>query len=136
MIGIAPSGGISFISDVWGGSISDKEICLKSKLLSLLEPGDCVLADRGFLIKKEIEAKGCQLFTPHFLKDKIQFNIIERKDNKKISRHRVHVERAILRIKSFKYFSNTIPLVSMHSISKLIYIIAFLCNFGNPLIKY
>lgn len=135
LIGIAPNGGISFISDAWGGSISDKEIFLNSNMLELFDKGDAILADRGFIIRKEIEARGCQLYTPHFLKAKIQFNIIERKDNKKISRHRVHVERAILRIKCFKYFANTIPISTLHSFNKLIYIIAFLTNFGNPLIK-
>lgn len=100
-----------------------------------MEKGDSVLADRGFIVRKELENKGCKLYTPHFLKDKIQFNIIERKDNKKISRNRVHVERAILRIKNYKFFSHTINILSLHSISELIYIVAFFSNFGNPLIK-
>ena len=135
LVGISPSGGISFISEAWGGSISDKEIFFKSGLLELLEEGDVVLADRGFLIEKEIEEKGCRLVRPLFLKDKIQFNLTERKHNKKVSRHRVHVERAILRIKNFSFFSQTINNHSLHSISQLIYIIAFFSNFGNPLIK-
>ncbi|GBO15124.1 THAP domain-containing protein 1 [Araneus ventricosus] len=135
LIGISPSGGISFISEAWGGSVSDKELFLKCGILDILEPGDVILADRGFTIKAEVEAKGCKVITPGFLKDKIQFNIIERKENKKISRHRVHVERAICRIKQFKFFSSQIPYNSLHSISKLIYIAAFFTNFGNSLIK-
>lgn len=134
LVGIAPSGGISFISEAWGGSVSDKELFLKCGIIDLLEPGDVILADRGFTIKTEVEAKGCKVYTPGFLKDKIQFNIVERKENKKISRHRVHVERAILRIKQFKFFNGQISYNSLHSISKLIYITAFFTNFGNSLI--
>ena len=134
LIGIVPSGAISLISDTWGGAVSDR-FFLKSNILELLEPGDVVLADRGFTVRKELKAKGCKLYTPHFLKDKIQFNLVECKDNKKISRHRVHVERAIVRIKNFKFFSHKINILSLHSISQLIYIIAFFSNFGNPLIK-
>ena len=135
MVGISPSGAISFISEVYGGSISDKELFRRSNLLQLLEAGDSVLADRGFVVEKEIKSIGCTLHTPLFLKDKIQFNLIERKENKKISRHRVHVERAIGSIKKFKLFEGSIPVKLLHSIHKIIYTIAFLTNFGNPLFK-
>ncbi|GBL80230.1 hypothetical protein AVEN_29200-1 [Araneus ventricosus] len=39
-VGIAPSGGISFISEAWGGSVSYKELFLKCGIIDLLEPGD------------------------------------------------------------------------------------------------
>ncbi|GBM48019.1 hypothetical protein AVEN_34350-1 [Araneus ventricosus] len=57
LIGISPSGGISCISEACGGggSVSDKELFLKC---GILEPGDVILADRGFTIKAEVEAKG------------------------------------------------------------------------------
>lgn len=120
---------------VWG-SISDKELFKRSDLIKHLEPGDIVLADRGFLIEKELKNIGCILHTPLFLKDKIQFNLIERRENKKVSRHRVHVERAIWSIKKFRLFEGSIPIKLLHGIHKLVYITAFLTNFGNPLIKY
>lgn len=50
LIGITPSGVISFISDLYGGNISDKKLTQFSGLLDLLEPGDAVMADRGFTI--------------------------------------------------------------------------------------
>lgn len=136
MIGISPSGAISFMSSIYGGSISDKELFLRSNLLQLLESGDSVLADRGFTVSKELRRVGCTLHTPLFLKDKIQFNLIERKENKKIARHRVHVERAIGSIKNFKLFEGAIPITMLHSIPKLIYIVVFLTNCGTPLLKY
>uniref|UniRef100_A0A2C9KFR3 DDE Tnp4 domain-containing protein n=1 Tax=Biomphalaria glabrata TaxID=6526 RepID=A0A2C9KFR3_BIOGL len=63
LIGITPSGGISFISDLYNGSISDKEITLRSGVIEKLEPGDCVLADRGFTILKDnFEAASLELY--------------------------------------------------------------------------
>ena len=44
-MGIAPHGAITFLSALYTGSISDKEITRVSGILDLLEPGDTVMAD-------------------------------------------------------------------------------------------
>ena len=137
LIGIAPSGAITFISDLFNGSISDRELTIRSKLLDKLEPGDCVLADRGFTSLHDIlESKGCTLFTPNFLKDKIQFPLNERSENKMISSHRCHIERAISRIKNFEILNCEIPYSLLPVINEIHYVCAFLCNFSEkPLIN-
>ncbi|GFQ95678.1 uncharacterized protein TNCT_556991 [Trichonephila clavata] len=58
MIGITPNGAISFISELYSGSISDKELFIRSKLMDRLERNDVVMADKGFLISKELEEIG------------------------------------------------------------------------------
>ena len=60
LVGITPSGAISFISDVYEGSISDKDIFKKSGILNKLNEGDLVMVDRGFnicdlLLKKKVQ---------------------------------------------------------------------------------
>lgn len=135
MVGITPSGAISFISNLWGGSMSDKELFLRSNMLTLLEEKDLVLADRGFLISKELEKKGCSLITPHFLANNIQFTPTEKTDNKSVAHHRVHIERAIGRIKVFKYFEGALANCSLNTINKVFYILAFFINFGKPLFQ-
>ncbi|GBM70437.1 hypothetical protein AVEN_154431-1, partial [Araneus ventricosus] len=55
MIGIMPSGTNSFISLLYCGSISDKELFIKSQLKDLLEPNDVVMADKGFQIEQELQ---------------------------------------------------------------------------------
>ena len=45
-----PNGSICRISDAYPGSTTDKELFLASKVLEILEPGDMVLSDKGFLI--------------------------------------------------------------------------------------
>ena len=43
LVGISPSGAITFLSDVYESSISDKDITVKSGLVDLLDPGDLLL---------------------------------------------------------------------------------------------
>jgi hypothetical protein len=47
-VGVSPNGAITFLSPLYVGRISDKELTRKSELLMLLKPGDSVMADRGF----------------------------------------------------------------------------------------
>ena len=61
LIGIAPNGFVSFISDLYGGHISDKKITESCSTLDLLEPGDMVMADRGFDIQHILAAKKVKL---------------------------------------------------------------------------
>ena len=134
LIGITPSGAISFISDLWLGGISDKEITERSGLLDLLEAGDTVLADRGFTcLQGDLEKKGITLATPTFLRDKIQFEVEERSENKRVSSHRCHVERAIGKIKRFKILDD-VP-TTMKNFEQMYYVCAFLSNFIEPLIS-
>ncbi len=52
LLGIAPSGAITFISELYTGNISDREIVIRSGLLDqAFESGDSVMADKGFTIE-------------------------------------------------------------------------------------
>ena len=66
-VGIAPSGAITFISQLYTGSISDREIVIRSGFLSQkFENGDTVMADKGFQIA-DILPLGVKLNIPPFL---------------------------------------------------------------------
>ena len=76
LLGISPHGAITFISSLYTGCMSDVEITKLSGLLDLLEPGDDVMADKGFTIRK-LSDKGVTLNIPEFLSSKRQFTISE-----------------------------------------------------------
>lgn len=52
---------IYYGSSLCSGAVSDKLIVQNSGVLSLIEPGDNVIADRGFDIDLELNRKGASL---------------------------------------------------------------------------
>ena len=67
-------------------------------ILDLLEPGDEVMADRGFDIESDMP-NGVLLNIPPFLDGKPQLTAEDEAKTRKIASARVHVEWAIARIK-------------------------------------
>ena len=72
LIGVTPCGAISFVSDCYERSISDKKLVEVSGLLDKLEPGDEIMADKGFLIQDMLAPLGVRLNVPPRLKSKSQ----------------------------------------------------------------
>jgi len=95
LIGITPQGVISFISQGWGGRVSDKYLTEQSGLLDKLLPGDVVLADRGFTIGESVAIMGASLHMPAFTKGREQLTALEVEQSRAISNVRIHVERVI-----------------------------------------
>lgn len=130
---ISPSGEIIHISSLFEGSISDKELVRQSGLLPLLQPGDQIMADKGFVIQDLLTPLGCSVVMPSFLSSKQQFSKGELQDSKKIHNLRVHVERAIRRVKEFHFFDKVIPLTMAGSINQIWTVACLITNFQGPL---
>ncbi|XP_065189641.1 uncharacterized protein LOC135820253 [Sycon ciliatum] len=101
LVCITPSGAISFISSLYGGSVSDREITKTCGVLDLLDKGDSVMADKGFTIKELCEERGAYVNIPPFIKNGQQLTEKELVQTRRVASLRVHVERAIERIKNF-----------------------------------
>ena len=54
---------ISFLSKCYGGRMSDRHV-RESSFLDLIDPGDVILADRGFPIKEELLLRYANLVIP------------------------------------------------------------------------
>lgn len=134
LIGISPHGAITFVSSLYSGSISDKEITRCSGILGLVEAGDAVMADKGFDIEDLLRGKGVSLNLPPFLESRSQFSAAEVQQTKTIAKLRIHVERAIRRIKEYHIFDSDMPLSMLGSINQIYTVVCLLTNFQGPLI--
>ncbi|KAH6935508.1 hypothetical protein HPB50_006374 [Hyalomma asiaticum] len=99
LVVISPTGAIRFISKAWGGRTSDKELTLNTGLLDKVEEGDIFLVDRGFRCEEMFGARGATLLMPSMTKKRAQLPGDEVTTSRKLSSVRIHVERAIRRLK-------------------------------------
>ena len=58
---------ITYVSELWGGRVSNEVITKKCGILDLIEKGDNIMAGRGFVIKELLSQKGATFDTPLFL---------------------------------------------------------------------
>lgn len=133
LVGISPCGAVTFVSTLFTGSVSDKDICVRSGFIDLLDENDQVMADKGFTIQDLLVKKKASLVIPPFLGEAPQFRASEVILTQDIARLRVHVERAIRRVKEFKIFQNMIPLSIAGTISQIWTVCVLLTNFRGPL---
>ena len=111
LMGITPQGVISFISESWGGRVSDKYLTEHCGFLKKLLPGDIVLADRGFDIADSVGVMQAALHIPAFTKGKSQLSAEEIEQTRTIANVLIHVERVIGSVRQkFKILQSTLPI--------------------------
>ncbi len=134
LVGIAPSGEVTFVSKGFGGRATDAQITVASGFLDLLEEGDIVMSDKGFpLIETEVNRAGGVLLMPPFRRGERQFTAKENKDGYLCASVRIHVERCIRRLKVF-HILKFLPLKMLPHFNKILIVICFLNNCLNDLI--
>lgn len=133
MIGIAPHGPITFVSALYAGSMSDREIFRISGITKFLTADMAIMVDKGFLVDALVP---CKVYRPAFLSKKTQMSKQDVEETQSIARLRVHVERCIRRVKENKLFDKVVPLSVCGSIDQLFSVACFLVNYQNgPLVK-
>ncbi|XP_046622788.1 uncharacterized protein LOC124306294 [Neodiprion virginianus] len=136
MTGVTPAGNISFVSKAYGGRATDDDIFEQSNILSLLEPGDGVMVDRGFRKIDELcERNHFKCIRPPYLKEKTQFSRDEALRTAKIAKARVHIERSNQRIKIFKIVGATMPVNLIPRVEDIFIVICATVNLSSPIIK-
>ncbi len=142
LVGISPTGSITCLSKSWGGRASDKTITKSSGLIDLSE-GDIVMADRGFNFPEYLAAKGVQLLIPASTRGKTQLSGQEVSVSRHMSRMRIHVERAIGRIKNYSILPQTLPINlikrrpkdTVATVDKILLVCSALSNLDKSLIQ-
>ena len=148
LVGITPQGTISFVSEAWGGRVSDKFVTENCGFLDKLLPGDMVMADRGFTVSESIGLKQARLVIPAFTKGKSQLDPVDVEQTRGIANVRIHVERVIgLLRRKFTILEGTLPtdyLISNHEnsdrhtplVDHMIRVCAALVNFCPPIVPF
>lgn len=135
LIVITPRGKIAFVSKAYTGRTSDKQITQQSGFLDLVEPYDRYMADRGFPIANELLERRAELIIPPGRRGRGQMTASDVRKTKCIANLRIHVERAIERIKRFKILKNTLPVALLPLADDMITACAGLCNLLPALVN-
>ena len=143
LIGIIPAGVISYLSPCWGGRVSDKELTRESGFLNLIDPGDEILANQGFLIEDELAIRGARLTIPAFTRGKSQLSREEVERSRQMAMVRIHVERVIGIMKNrYTILRSRLPVSlikrkgdeDIATVDKLLTVCAALTNLGEPVV--
>ena len=119
----------------------NRYLTVHSGFLDKLSYGDLILADRGFHIGDDLALVGASLAIPPFTRGQSQLSQREVDTARVLSRVRIHVERAIGRIKNFNILQSTLPIKLLktsnetdYTIDKILIVCSALCNLHPKLI--
>lgn len=139
MIGCTPRGTVSYVSDAYGGSASDRQIIEKSELLqlnlNLFEPKDSIMADRGIMVQDLFAAQDVKVNTPTMLKGKSQLEPEEVVRDRRVASKRIHIERVIGLAKTFKILKNELPSGKLILGSRIIFVCFSIANFRKCIVN-
>ena len=127
LVGVDSMGGIIFVSQLYSGSISDKEIVIRSGFSETLKNkvkvgeilANAVMADKGFDIGDELKKINLGLNIPPFLANQSAFTEGDVMKTQTVAQHRIHIERAVGKVRRFQIFSSEIPMNMFGTISQI-----------------
>lgn len=135
LIVCSPNGFVVFVSDLAPGRLSDKALTNSCNVLDKFSPGRSIMADRGFTIQDECKARSLHLNIPPFMDGRPQLSEKDEEETRRIASVRIHVERVIRRVKTFKILSHVFPNSMADQLNKIWHICARLTNFvDTPLL--
>ena len=102
-------------------------------ILDMLEHGDSVMADKEFDIQNDLP-DGVSLNIPPFLHGEQHLTLEDETEPRRIASIRIHVERAIVKIKTFRILSTIFPISMPAYLSKIWVICRYQSNFLPPLV--
>ena len=145
LIEIAPQGVITFISNGWGGRVSDVYLTENCGIVSKLIPGDVILADRGFTVQDTVGMYCAEVKIPAFTHGKKQLSKLEVDTSCQLARLRIHVERVIGVVRQkYTLLENTLPInmimcgdgESISTMDKIVTVCCALCNFCESIVSF
>ena len=124
-----------FLSAGWGGRVSDKKVSIASGFFDEISMGDCILADRAFTFKEELASLGATLNVLHFTKGKSQLSGKEVDTSRQLSNVRIHKERVIGQVKTFRMLQNIVPLTQIDLLDDIMVIVCATINLNKSIVS-
>jgi hypothetical protein len=134
LISMSPICHNNFVSNLYSGSVSDKDIVNKSGFLQELQPGDKIMADKGFNIQDLLALHGTHLIAPPVMR-KGNVSAKASTATRRVATARVHIERMIRLLKLFTILKGVIPLTLKPYIDAIVKVCAILVNLQPSVIK-
>lgn len=139
MIECTPRGLISYVSNSYGGSASDRQIIERSELFTnvdrYFQNSDSIMADRGIMVQDLFANHNILVNTPTMLKGKSQLEPEQVVRDRRISSKRIHIERVIGLGKTFKILKKELHHSKLVLGSRIIFICFMISNFRNAIVN-
>lgn len=138
LVSSTPDGIVNFISEGFGGRISDLEIVKCSGYLDTLPPNSVVMADRGFKsIESLLAEKNCRLVRPPSASGGEAMTAEDVHFTKQVAALRIHIERVIKRYREFAILlpHATVNTYLITSIDEIVRVASALINIQSAIIK-
>lgn len=135
LIGIAPSGLITYVSPCYGGSASDRQIIERSEILQRFEYNDERMVDKGLNVQDIFISYGVKENMPAFFKRDNQIGPDTLRQTRKVASKRVHVERVIGQMKTYKILTQPMNRTETLLSSDIMLICAMFVNFRSNIIN-
>ena len=134
IVGSTPGGLVSYISDAYGGSTSDRQITERSNLTSLTDAGDELMVDKGFNIEDIFIPHHVRVNMPSIFKKKNRLSQTLLHKDRKVASKRVHIERVIGLGKTYKILCQPMDHIETALATEIITVVYLLCNFRKCII--
>lgn len=135
IVGATPGGLVSYVSDAYGGSASDRQIVERSDLQSQVDWGDELMVDKGFICDDLFIPLGVTINIPTFFKKKNRMSGDTVRNDRKIASKRVHIERIIGLAKTYKILTQPMCPLETSLATQIVTVCFYLCNFRKCIVS-
>ena len=138
LIGCSPRGAVTFVSDAYGGSTSDRQIFERSVLCTdstRFESKDSIMADRGIMVQDLMAPKNVFVNTPTMLKGKSQFEPATVVKDRRVASKRINIERVIGLAKTYTILKKDFSAQKLPQANRIIQVCFMLVNFRKSIVK-
>lgn len=134
LVSASPGGIISNVTHAYGGSATDRQLIERGSLLTSCECGDSIMADKGFNVQDIFATRDIKVNIPAFFKRKNRLSANVLRNDRLISSKRVHIERVIGLIKTYKILCQPLDCTKTTLGTEIIFCCSMLCNFRNCIV--